>query len=464
MSPRSAPTSHVARSVVRGLLVASTLSCAALGAASCGGDDGDGIIAARRPKAGNGGQASAGRAGAAGSAGGAGNAGAAGATGGIGGAAGLAGAGAAGATAGSAGSAGAVVAGAAGAAGLAGTAGSAGLGGAAGTSGGAAGAAGLGGAAGSTTGGSGPGEQACVDGLDEDADGQIDCADTDCKGKAVCLPVVPPEWTGPLTAVKKPASIDAAPCANGSPSKRRFLTPGAAVHCSSCSCGDRSGASCKLGTVEVRSGASPDNACLGAQAVNPADASCGEFSSSSESGVGIRATLDEVKGSCPPSGGIVDNRPALFEDAWDTCPLPGSGLGCNGNLCVPITDAASTCILQTGTDGVCPAGWPNRALVYDGGDDQRDCDPCTCGDPASVCSVGKLSLNKTPACTPDISATKATVDVNGACRYLNSTSVLPEKWHFVLSNLDVVSTTCTVGGGTPKGKVEPKGGGVLCCL
>ena len=182
------------------------------------------------------------------------------------------------------------------------------------------------------------------------------------------------------------------------------------------------------------------------------------------SGLGVRATLAEVKGSCAPSGGIVDNRPALFEDAWDTCVLFGSGTGCNGNLCVPITDAVSTCIVQKGTTATCPAGWPNRSVVYEGGEDQRTCDACTCGDPASVCSVGKLALNKTPACMADAASPKATVDVNGACKYLSSTSTLSEKWHFVLEGLEVTSTTCTVGGGLPSGKVEPQEGSVLCCL
>jgi hypothetical protein len=324
------------------------------------------------------------------------------------------------------------------------------------------GSSGSGGVAGTN----GSGEVACVDGSDNDGDGQTDCADADCVGRATCLPVVPPDWTGPLTTVKKPVSIDPAPCANGAAPQRRFLTPGGPVHCSACSCGDRTGASCKLGEVVVAAGVSPDTACATGSAIDPTSATCGEFPASQDPGVAVKASLAETKGSCPPAGGIVDNRPPVFQDAYDTCPLPGSGTGCAGNLCVPITNEAQTCILQKGTTASCPAGWNTRVVVYGGSDDQRDCTACTCADPPSVCTSGKLTLHKTAACTVDTKTDpKPTVDVDGQCRYLNVNDPFPNtKWHFVASGLSVSSTTCSPQGGVPTGEVVAQDGSVLCCL
>jgi hypothetical protein len=468
---RSAPV-LLATLASAGVLVASV---------HCGGDSGNDLVMARRTRGGASGAAGKGlAAGTAGSAGAGDVAGAAGGGLGLGGgAAGLAGAagdtlggaagggsageaGAAAAGGGSAGEAGATAAGEGGAT-------AAGMAGAGDTNAGAAGSGGAdpggtGGVAGST---SNPiGESACADGVDNDQDGQPDCADTDCVGRSTCLPTVPSDWTGPLTTTKRPASVDPAPCASGSAPKRRYATTGNPVHCSTCECGAREGASCTLGSVEIASGIPGNTTCAGVGPVSVGAASCGEFDAPTDPpGLAVRASLNEVKGTCPPSGGSVDNRPAIFQESYDTCPLAAGGLGCGTGTCVPLTTEAQTCIVHTGVDASCPAGWNTRILVFDDADDTRGCTPCTCEDPATVCGKAQLTLHKAAGCATDPAVPKATVEVDGACTFLNVSQSFPGvKWHLVPSGVGVNATTCTPAGGQPTGEISPKAGSVLCCL
>jgi hypothetical protein len=454
--PAGSVSARTAAATVAALAVAvATLHC---------GGGGDELVQARRPRGG-----ASGAAGTTPAAGAAGTAGAAGGT--AAGAAGEAASGAAGD--GAAGVAGDPTAGAAGVgaaagadAGTSGAAGavdpSAGSSGAAGEA--ASGASGAGGAAGG--GGSGGGEIACADAIDNDQDGQADCADPDCVGRSICLPLVPSDWTGPLTTIKRPSTVDAVPCANGLPPKRRFVTKGNPVHCSSCACGDRQGASCALASVEVATGIPGNTSCQGVSPIDVGSATCGEFTAPTDPpGLAVRASLDEVKGSCPISGGVVDNRPPVFQESYDTCPLTAGGLGCGTGTCVPLTNEAQTCIVHTGVDAFCPSGWNTRIVVFDDADDLRGCSPCTCEDPASVCGKAKLELEKAAGCAADPSASKATIDVDGTCTFLNVSQSFPGvKWHLTASGVAVTSKTCTPQGGQPQGDVSPKNGSVLCCL
>lgn len=449
-----------ARSLVVSL-AALALSGTLLGVVNCGGGSDDELITPRRTKGGAGGASGA-----------SGEAGASGATAGAAGigAAGEAGAGAAGET-----SAGAP--GDAGAAGAAGDPG--GSGGAAGGDGGQAGQTGLAGEAGSAgaaaageggqsgqAGQVGGGEIACADGVDNDTDGLADCADSDCVGRSVCLPAVPSDWTGPLTTFKRPSTVDPTPCSNGVLPKRRFLTKGKEVHCSPCACGDREGASCKIASVEIKTGDPGNTTCAGVAPIDVSSASCGEFDApTTPPGLSVRASLAEVKGSCPASGGVVDNRPPVFQESYDTCPLAGGGVGCGTSTCVPLSNEAQTCILHAGVDAFCPSGWNTRIVVFDDADDNRGCTTCSCDDPATVCGKAKLELQRVGGCGIDANSVRPSVDVDGTCTYLNVNESLPgTKWHLAPSGVAVTSTSCTPSGGQPTGDVSPKNGSVLCCL
>jgi len=178
-------------------------------------------------------------------------------------------------------------------------------------------------------------ETSCFDGIDNNGDGLVDCADPTCASVAACVALVPSGWLGYA------ALYDGVP--TGVPSCAApfavTVTPGSAglsaapATCAPCTCGPPNG------------------------------------------------------GACAAGGGTATVSPPTFARIGLGCKDQASpAAGCTGTVCQPRPSApfgAGICVLQPG-DVPCPSGTPftDRHVFFVGVDDTRGCTACACGPPS----------------------------------------------------------------------------------
>ncbi|HEY7375778.1 MAG TPA: hypothetical protein VIF57_26710, partial [Polyangia bacterium] len=323
---------------------------------------------------GGGGGASAGAGGHGGGGGGGAGGSLGGNTGGGGGSAGGTGGGSAGAGGGTGGTGGA--AGRGGAGGSAGTGGSAGAGGGAAGRGGAGGGAGRGGAGGGCV---ATGAENCFNNLDDDCDGKIDCADSDCTPNVAQCVALDPTGGGKIGFF----TAATAACPQGYSDQtviNKGLTGGACAGCSckvpmvtACSATIASyktaadcGTASNQGTAEITF--SSTQACT---TPNWVGSSFGTIY-----GVQAGPFTPTLSAACTPSG-----TPAPGPVAWGAsnrfCATTTMGGGCQtGQVCVPVNTAVK-CAIFDGAHS-CQAGTSADAW-YTGSTDARTCGACACG-------------------------------------------------------------------------------------
>jgi hypothetical protein len=338
--------------------------------------------------------------------------------GGAGGAGGVTGGGGGGAAGGAAGSGGST-GGAAGTAGgtggaAAGRGGSAG--GTAGAAGGTAGAAGRGGTGGTagTTGGRGgaggscvaTGAENCFNNLDDDCDGRIDCADSDCTPTvAQCVAL---DSTGGKVGFMIGVSATCPPGYTDQTVINKAPTGGA---CTGCSCRVPTVTACTATIASYATAADCGTASNpGTIAVNPFSSTqpCTTPSwpgSASGTIYGIQPGpfTPVLSGSCTPTGTATPGA-VTWAVQNRFCAATMVGGGCQtGQFCVPV-NAAAKCALFDGTHS-CPAG-TNADAWYTGVTDTRTCGACSCGAPTGQgCSGMRINVGTDYTCSPNVTAT-----------------------------------------------------------
>src|SRR5262249_19072457 len=114
--------------------------------------------------------------------------------------------------------------------------------------GGNAGTAGQGGTSTTTSvggGGTSTGQtEDCPDGVDNDGDGDADCADSDCKPDYQCVPSVPNGWEGYYQVSRTDYPTPPGACDGGAMPQVYFAGPAGPPQCDACTCGDLQGGSC----------------------------------------------------------------------------------------------------------------------------------------------------------------------------------------------------------------------------
>jgi hypothetical protein len=346
----------------------------------------------------------------------------------------------------------------------AGSGGAAGAGtGARGGGGGAAGGGGMGGGAGGAGGGRcvPTGQENCYDGIDNDCNGNIDCADDACSPVAQCVAVDPK--LGPLGN----SLIGGATCPSYAPTGKVLDGGLIAAGCTGCACAAGTAAIACSTTLS-----SFDTAAVCSDPTAPGRAAAGTVDSTapgcitpdwaaSSTGALFGFQMDpfqaKLSGACAPTG-----TPTKGPPTWSTgakfCSIPRAGGGCpSGQACVPRElAAAGTCALLDGAQ-TCPAGL-RQGVWYTGFVDGRSCGACTCSAPTGG----------------DCNSTLIAIDGDSICRgvtgYLRSSS----------PRLCVASPTGLVSpgvafSGTPvaptcravapmSGELTATGAQTLCCL
>ncbi|AKT39107.1 hypothetical protein [Chondromyces crocatus] len=337
------------------------------------------------------------------------------------------------------------------------------------SSGGAGGNAGEGGGGGQLQ----PEPENCLDGIDNDLDGLVDCADVeDCApADYACIPTPPDGWTGNIHAlIGDFGSTDAPPgCPEGT-TERDFVAEPSDATCTPCACShDTSGASCYAPTVTCYNSA---NCSAGTSSVTYATLTdqCTNVSNTPNPLSCRLAAPPGVRnrGTCAVSEGaqLVDARPWRHTVRTCTSSLP-TGLGCAqpDHVCAarppvvdgtPAIDDTTTCILKEGTDA-CEPGWTTIDLqLYVSGEDGRSCAACGCNLDAITCTGGNVQAYDNLDCTGD----NRSVSSSGCT---NITDLRDWDSLGFRGTPGTLSGNVTCTGGEGQGAVVTEGPTKLCC-
>jgi hypothetical protein len=244
-----------------------------------------------------------------------------------------------------------------------------------------------------------PGEN-CTNGIDDNCDGLVDCADPLCTAGYSCNAQPPVGWQGPIELYAGMAPPQCAtPYANDVLDGNEGLNAPSA-QCS-CACGAVGGADCS-GSVDWT--VYSDLACSTPCATGVMPPNNGNFCESTN-GCSRTGSFEVVAGapllnvaSCSPAPST-KVPPYTWSTIARACGYSGptdTGGCTGGDLCLAKPSSPfgpRPCIWQTGST-TCPNGpYSQQQIVYGGASDGRGCTQCTCGSPTGVtCNLnGSLS-------------------------------------------------------------------------
>lgn len=301
----------------------------------------------------------------------------------------------------------------------------------------------------------------CSNGIDDDCNGKIDCADPACQPGFECTASAPSGWSGPVDlfdaanggappGCAAPYSIDAF---DGTSEPLAFP-----ANCG-CTCSPPSTATCGAVTVSFFFDSSCKNPCTGTPVTVTPGGAC---VTGCPGALTMRATLPTATGgSC--SGNASKSVPTLgWGHTARACGLPGADSpgGCStGSLCVarpPSPFPSSLCVWRAG-DVACPSGpYSARSVYYAGATDTRDCTACTCGTSGGLtCTAAQIFSYADGEC-PNNAAGSIVGD--GSCVSApGSTSVVRA------GSSSPSGASCSANPVSATGSVVPIGPTTICC-
>jgi hypothetical protein len=317
-------------------------------------------------------------------------------------------------------------------------------------------------------------ESDCLDGLDNNGDGLIDCADPTCT-QVECVPTT----VTPVGTVQTACDVGV----TGTHINQGFNAPST---CHGCGCttsgscafsiyGDQSGAGCFGGSKTLFGTFSSGTTCAtlsggnqyySVQAVPSPSATC----SNQQTGVPDSASYATTKNFCPSA-----KSPAAA-----ACPA--------AQVCVPKPATGSVCTLVAGS--TCPSVYPTNSGTWYGDGTSSDNRSCTCSG-CAVTSNGSCDVNQLQYIVHDVSETTVGQCVDslascnatqGACFYCSGSccswttqsggGAMDQYWHH-FSNVDSVrlhnlpansGSACSAGTGTvTSGSATPGTTYTVCC-
>ncbi len=315
-----------------------------------------------------------------------------------------------------------------------------------------------------------PTAEVCNDGIDNDCNGKIDCADVACTAGFVCAPPVPAGWSlVEYAAATRPS------CGAGF-GAAEDVVEGPAGAAATCACGcamdPNDPGSCEKGTAKLFSnGALGGCVSLTSLDFPAADGACSPKPLDSVANAKAQiAPLPYTPGKCTPAPSKTV-APVTFAGQGRACAsalAPGGGCG-SASVCAPRAAAPfGMCVEKVG-DVACPAGFATRHLAGTGASDTRDCGACTCT-VSGGCANAKLTLFEDKACGGGGGpggpggpggATLAIV-ADGACNDTNETT--SHKYTAYEYSADPQGVQCAGSPGAPSGAVALVGARTVCCL
>ena len=324
------------------------------------------------------------------------------------------------------------------------------------STGSAGGAGGQGGATSTSSTASGSTGEDCFDGADDDGDGAIDCADTECGGFA-CV-ARPEGWEGPGILYEGPPDLfPGCPAELPDEAYSGFLEAaqddGA---CAACTC------------------SAPTVTCTPANMNLYGNPNCGQNQGSAPQNVigacfdvtlpgnvnAARAANPQITTSaCVPAGGELEAGPPAAASVGRVCAAAlGGGCTGDGEVCAPAeVDApfvGKVCVWQSGAQGAqdCPAPFTEQHVYASELIDNRACTACSCGDVEATCTVTTIVYSDN-ACMNEL----AQIPNDNTCTVITGTQSVR-----VVRD---VNGMCPPSGGELTGQVElgPEQT-TVCCL
>ncbi|MBX3128471.1 MAG: hypothetical protein KF718_17250 [Polyangiaceae bacterium] len=331
-------------------------------------------------------------------------------------------------------------------------------------------AGGSGGVGASPSGGTGGGgAEDCTNGVDDNADGLIDCADPQCQAGYVCTPAPPTGWQVIGFVDEKPQDA----CPSGYQAGSALYDPAKLdAKPANCECGcdtpNTTTASCRA-QIRCNGGTS----CTTTQTLSIAGCSQISFQTQgatyscrvSGSGVAPGTCATQVKTDVPPA-------------AWDasarSCqPTAAGKCAAAAEACVAkLAGAVGPCIAQPG-DHECPAGsaYSQKRSYADGTlNDTRACSAtgCSCGASAGA----ECGCTSTP-CGVRVNAANncgsgplATVPASGTCTTFTDANNGDNNWGMARIGYALTNPGSCPPSGSPTatGSATPAGPVTVCCL
>lgn len=239
----------------------------------------------------------------------------------------------------------------------------------------------------------------CMNGVDDDGDGQADCADTDCQPGFMCVPAAPAGFTGPVALAEGATQADLPACGGAHPveSFTGWGSPQCPFTCSACGCGSPTGVTCDNPTIGMGLNTGLGEPVCAKPLTELPIGTCMTISGTYNSYA--TAAGRASGGTCTPTGGIPVKPPV----GWSASRVCGSqaagGAGCAAGLvCWPKPQTpylSQACVFGAG-DLACPAGgYTKKHDYYETQDlnDTRDCtSSCACGSPSGVTCPSKVAI------------------------------------------------------------------------
>ena len=335
----------------------------------------------------------------------------------------------------------------------------------------------------------------CTDGIDNDLDGKIDCADPDCQAGFSCHNPLTPQlmglgWTGPFAladglVAALPGNCPGATYPN--PIYTGYRSPVApAAQCSACGCSNPIGEVCQV-DVHIIGGSCAQwvsgQACGVAFASN-SNGTCDQSTGFLPAGnttcgpvVGGMCTMGSspcnqsasadpavvVGGSCNPTTQVPTVLPFSWNNAARACQPAAVGKGCASSFaCLPNAPApfGVVCISHVG-DIACPvgSGYNTKKTYFDVDPlDDRSCSDCQCS------GINGASCSTTAEVYSDLTvntcATKiATIPPGGCVPLSGNPAVLGRKG----VNTTMTAGNCSASGGTATGSAVGQNPITFCC-
>jgi hypothetical protein len=312
----------------------------------------------------------------------------------------------------------------------------------------------------------------CTNGMDDDCNGLVDCAETSCQTAGyTCVAALPTGWTGPALLWTGAASATAPPCPTGYQATDANAGPTGAVGTCNCNC-TASGQVCSVAATFHADQTCSYTACASVTVSATATSTCMMVPANTcgtGGSLGGGATPAPSGGSCTPV--VTPTRPA---PSWTTAARicswaapPDTPGGCTGagQQCVPgRPDAGSFgptgCVYQSG-DLACPVAYPNKTVLFAGETDSRSCGGCTCAAAPNGGSCGG-SINVWGDSNGSCSGTaSATYTLGSPCKGYSGVANNPG---YVQANYTITPGTCSVTTQpTPTGAVTGTGPMTVCC-
>jgi hypothetical protein len=232
----------------------------------------------------------------------------------------------------------------------------------------------------------------CNNGIDDNCDGKIDCADPQCSPAWTCTPAaVPAGWS----IVEYTANLRPACSADyGSPTDVVEGPAGDPATCG-CACNVTTPGSCEEGAFAVSAGASGCTIGPVSSQGNGGTCSPATVNYTPPPGAKMQASaLPYTAGSCTPNP-TVTLPPVTFTGQGRVCgSAVAAGAGCSGGAsCAPIAQGSgfNLCVAHDGVQ-TCPPGFAKSHTVGPSVSDTRGCSKCACGGATGTCQNSTLTL------------------------------------------------------------------------